>query len=223
MALLNATELASRLGVSRARVSQYVSEDKLRGCYIGDGRARRFDLEKVQAALQGRLDPGQMMGNGAGTRRALARLSDPADDRAMTAADWVDPGAARIQPETAPRRSDVQLERDDPDRYELARTQKAEEEVRMIRRKNAEAEGTFTLVAEVQRQVAMQMAQEIGEFEAVLRDGARQVADAMGVDFKKVRQILTDRWREHRAGRAAQLAQQAQTMGLTPDEQSEDI
>lgn len=215
MALLNATELASRLGVSRARVSQYVSEDKLRGCYIGDGRARRFDLAKVQAALQGRLDQGQMMGNGAGTRRALAQMAAGPDDVASAAAE------APLF--TAPRRSDGQLDREDPDRYELARTQKAEEEVRILRRKNAEAEGSYTLASEVQRQVAMQMAQEIGEFEAVLRDGARQVADAMGVDFKRVRQILTEKWRDHRASRAAQLAQQALSMGLTPDERSEDI
>ena len=67
------------------------------------------------------------------------------------------------------------------------------------------------------------MAQEIGEFEAVLRDGARQVADVLGVDFKTVRQILTDKWRGHRATRAAQLSAQAETMALSAAEKAKDI
>ena len=54
---LNTTELAARLAVSKARVSQYVSEGKLDGCYVGEGRARRFDLDKVATALGRRLHP----------------------------------------------------------------------------------------------------------------------------------------------------------------------
>ena len=68
---MNTTQLANELGISKGRVSQWVSEGKLDGCYTGDGRARRFDVEKVRAALQHRLDPGQLLGNGADTRRRL--------------------------------------------------------------------------------------------------------------------------------------------------------
>jgi hypothetical protein len=213
MAHVNATELATTLNVTKARVSQYVSEGKLAGCYTGEGRARRFDLVACAKALGRNLDKGQMLGNGAETRKALADLATGA-----MAGD-------RAPPPPAPpaRRSDVEMSQNDPDRYELARTQKAEEEARRLRRQNAEAEGTYALVSEVNRQVAQQMAQEIGEFEAVLRDGARQVADVLGVDFKTVRQILTDKWRGHRATRAAQLTAQAESMGLSPAEQAEDI
>lgn len=215
MGQVSASELAATLNVSKARVSQYVSEGKLAGCYSGDGRARRFDLAACQHALGRTLDKGQMMGNGAETRKALAEL----------AAGTVSTDRPKAKPEqpTPARRSDSELEPRDPDRYELARTQKAEEEARRLRRQNAEAEGSYALVSDVTRQVAQQMAQEIGEFEAVLRDGARQVADVLGVDFKTVRQILIDRWRAHRATRSAQLAAQAETMGLSPTEQAEDI
>ena len=57
---MNATQLATELGITKGRVSQYVSEGKLDGCFTGDGRARRFDVGKVRAALDQRLDPGQM-------------------------------------------------------------------------------------------------------------------------------------------------------------------
>lgn len=215
MGQVSASELAATLNVSKARVSQYVSEGKLAGCFSGDGRARRFDLVACQHALGRMLDKGQMMGNGAATRKALAEL---ASGKVST-----DRPKAQPEPVSPPRRSDSELEPKDPDRYELARTQKAEEETRRLRRLNAEAEGNYALVSEVNRQVAQQMAQEIGEFEAVLRDGARQVADVLGVDFKVVRQILTDRWRAHRGTRAAQMSAQAETMGLSSDEQAEDI
>lgn len=217
MGQVSASELADRLSVSKARVSQYVSEGKLAGCFTGDGRQRRFDLAACAHALGRTLDKGQLMGNGAETRRALAELAS-----GSVSSDRPKP-APPIPYPMMTGRADRELEPKDPDRYELARTQKAEEEARRLRRMNAQDEGTFALTSEVARQVAQQMAQEIGEFEAVMRDGARQVADVLGVDFKTVRQILTDRWRAHRATRAAQLVQQAETMGLSPEEQAEDI
>ncbi|PKP67930.1 MAG: hypothetical protein CVT83_07585, partial [Alphaproteobacteria bacterium HGW-Alphaproteobacteria-5] len=159
------------MGLSRARISQYVSEGKLDGCYSGEGRARRFDPGAVAKALGRRLDVAQMLGNGAETKRALATLQERGQDT----------------PAPAPKSRQIdggELVEKDPDRYELARTQKTEEEARKLRRLNAEAEGTFLLASEVERQIARQMAQEIAEFETVLRDGARRVADKLGVDFK---------------------------------------
>lgn len=221
MGQISATELAATLNVSKARVSQYVSEGKLAGCFTGDGRARRFDLAAVAHALGRTLDKGQLMGNGAETRKAIAELASGAvstDRPRVKAMPGQDLGSTVI-----PRRLDGELGQQDPDRYELARTQKAEEEARRLRRMNAEAEGAYVLVSEVNRQVAEQMAQEIGEVEAMLRDGARQIADVLGVDFKVVRQILTDRWRKHRATRATQLVAQAGQFALSDEEQAEDI
>lgn len=210
MTLINATALASALQVSPGRVSQYVSEGKLDGCYSGSGRARRFDLGKCVDALGKRLDRGQMMGNGAETRRAI---------------DAVKSGQADI-PSAAPRSPQsgaTELPHKDPDRYELARTQKAEEEARRLRRQNAEAEGTFVLASEVERQVAKVVAQEIAEVESVLREGARKVADNLGVDYKAVRQLLTETWRAHRSGRAEALAEDASLALKTDAEIAEDI
>jgi hypothetical protein len=207
---LTTTELADRLQVSKGRVSQYVSAGKLDGCYTGDGRARRFDLVKVCSALGKRLDMGQMMGNGAATKRAIAALQGGDDD----------PPAPR-QAETL--RDGAELPASDTGRYDLARTQKAEEEARKLRRQNLQEEGRYVLATEVERQVTKVLSQEIAEFEGVLRVAARAVADQMGVDFKVARKILIDTWRGHRAARAGVLEDQGKEVILTAAERDEDI
>lgn len=212
MTQINASSLAAALQVSPGRVSQYVSEGKLDGCYSGAGRARRFDLAKCVEALGRKLDRGQMMGNGADTRRALdaVNASQAEPKKAPAPTKELPSGASELLPK-------------DPDRYELARTQKAEEEARRLRRLNAEAEGTFVLASEVERQVAKVMAQEIAEVESVLREAARKVADSLGVDYKSVRQLLTETWRAHRSGRSEVLADVAAQARKTEDESAEDI
>lgn len=221
---MNATQLAERLGVSKARISQYVSSGKLAGCYSGDGRSRTFDEAKVFAALGKALDPGQMMGNGAQTRAKIRELQS----KAITA-DLEDAGPVQFSPRQQagvhePRqRSDGMLPATDADRYELARIQKAEEEARRLRRQNAQEEGLYVLASEVERHVGRLLAQEVSEFETVLRDAARAVADAMGVDFRSVRKVLVDTWRDHRRGRSTHLAEAADAAGLSEIEEEEDI
>jgi len=207
MTMLRATELASKLSVSKGRVSQYVAEGKLDGCYHGEGRARRFDLGKCIEALGRRLDQGQLMGNGAGTRRAIGDIAAGVEGTGQEAG----PSEAR------------QLRDNDPDRYELARTLKAEEEARRLRRQNLEAEGTFILAAEARRQAARQIGQEIAEIETMLRDGARRVADVTGTDYRQVRQILMETWRAHRGVRSEALSQQARVAPLSAPEAEADV
>ena len=209
MTQLSASELASELGVSRGRVSQYVAEGKLEGCYAGSGRSRRFDLEKTARALGKRLDAGQLMGNGAGTRRALRELEPAAS---QTARDLP------LRPAEG-----AELPPGDADRYELARTQKAEEEARRLRRMNAEAEGRYVLTSEVELQVGRLIGQEVSEFETVLREGARRIADRLGVDFLEARSELVAAWRDHRAGRSTDLQAQAEAAVKSAAETEQDI
>jgi hypothetical protein len=203
MAELNTTELAARLAVSKARISQYVAEGKLEGCYSGDGRNRRFDFDKVASALGRRLHPGQMMGNGAATRAALRDLDAPA-------------------PEPRPK-ADSTLPLADADRYEMARTLKAEEEARRLRRQNMAEEGTWVLAEDVQRNTARALSQEIAQIETMLRDSARAVADEFGLDFRSVRKVLMDRWREYRSARADTLAENARGASMTDREREADV
>lgn len=202
---LNATELALKLDVSKARISQYVSSGKLDGCYVGDGRARRFDLGLVAAALGKNLDLGQMTGNGLHTRRAL---------RAVMGND---------APSAPPRRPDGELSRADPDRLELATLQIKEEEARRRRRDNERDEGRWVLAQEVERHTARAMAQEVARFELVLRDGARLIADRLGVDYRTARAALMETWRDHRGRRAPQLADAAGDAAMTDDEREANV
>lgn len=210
--MLTGSELAARLDVSKGRVSQWKSEGKLEGCYTGEGRSLRYDLEKACAALGRRLDQGQMIGNGAATRRALAQVQ-LTDSRPV----------ASGKPPQARSQQDGRLRDDDDDAYQLARTQQAQEQARRLRMQNQQAEGIFVLASETERQVARLMAQEVAEFEAVLRGAAREVADRLGVDSRKVRQILTDAWRSHRATRTSQLQAQADGATMTDAEIEADV
>ena len=198
------TELAKHLQLTKGRISQYVSEGKLDGCFQGSGRQRRFDLHKSMAALGKRLDPGQMMGNGADTKKIIQTQADPSS---------VDPSQ---------KVKSVDFD-DGPDRYSLARTLKTEEEARRLRRMNAEQEGAYVLASEVRRATQKLIAQEVAEFESVLRDGARQIADELGVDYKKTRQILIDQWRQHRTRRAAVLRETAEDADYSDVETKNDI
>lgn len=227
MTLLNSGDLAKALNVSKGRVSQYVSEGKLAGCYSGDGRARRFDLAKAAAALGRQLHPGQMMGNGAQTRAAIRTVVTTTEPRPgegqLGRMVGVDVGLDGDDDDEAiipakPLREGGALGNRDTDRYELARIQKVEEEARRLRRQNAEAEGIYVLASEVERQVARMLSQEIAEVESVLRDGSRRVADTLGVDFKKVRQLMLEQWRSHRAKRTEVLQGQADAAEMSPDE-----
>lgn len=191
MTLLSTTDLAGALGLSKGRISQFVSAGKLEGCYRGEGRARRFDLLKVSEALGRNLDRGQMLGNGAATRRAIEK---------------VQAGGENVSKQEFPAGAQG-LQANDPTGYDLARMQIAMEDARRKRRDNEVAEGTYVLASEIELQVARAIGQEIKQFEGVLRDGARRIADELGVDFLKARQLLVEVFRGHRSARSSDLAE----------------
>lgn len=215
MSTLNTTDLAKELKLTKGRISQYVAQGKLAGCYSGDGRARRFDLAAVLQALGRKLDQGQMLGNGASTRKAIAALQmrdDPDDDDIPVTKLVHSAGAGATA-----------LEPNDNDRYILSRALKMEQEARRLQRNNAVEEGTLVLAGEAARQTARLVAQEVSEFENALREGARLVADKMGVDYKTVRQHLLTVWREHRAKRSTVMLDAADSAQLTDAEREADI
>ncbi|ODM46141.1 hypothetical protein A9320_27015 [Ruegeria sp. PBVC088] len=209
MSGLTATQLATKLDLSKGRISQLVTEGKLDGCYKGDGRSRRFDLAACANALNRKLDPGQLMGNGARTRQALREIEET--------------DSPTEAPQDVPERDSAPLRTTDQARYEMARTLKAEEEARKLRRLNAQDDGTLVLAEQAGREARRALAAELAQFENVLRNAARAVADKMGVDFKTARQIMIDVWREHRSARAQQLDQEAEAAEMVPEEQDADF
>lgn len=204
---MNANELAAALNLSKSRISQLVSAGTLDGAWTGKGRRRVFDPHKAAALLDRKLDAGQQLGNGAAAEAAR---------RDLLSGDRSEPAAK------APKES-AQLPPEDDDRYKLARTLKAEEEARRLRRQNLEDEGRYVLADSAARETRRLMAAEIAGFEGVIRDAARAVADELGVGFKEVRAILRASWRAHRATRSAALAHEAEGAAIAEPERAEDI
>ena len=214
---LRAAEVADKLGVTPGRISQLVSQGKLDGCYTGEGRDRRFDLERVADALNKRLDPGQMMGNGRATKRRIAEVAK------VSGQVEADAGAEDAGDDSPTKKDGRPLSPEDPDRYELAKIVQAEENARRLRRQNAVEEGRFVLASEVSRNVARAIAKEVAEVESYIRDAARRVADEMGVDFRTARKLMVDVWRAHRGTRAEAAAEAAQAARMTDEERAADI
>jgi len=105
----------------------------------------------------------------------------------------------------------------------MARIELAEEQARKAKRQNAEAEGLYVLRSSVEMQVVRQIAQEVAQVDTMLREGAMRVADDLGVDYKRVRQVLLQCWREHRTSRSSAAARVTEIATLTDAEADEDI
>lgn len=212
MNTVNATELARQLNVSKARVSQYVAEGKLDGCFTGEKGARRFDLAAVLQRLNRTLDAGQMLGNGATTKKAIRALIVEGGDE-----DGDDAPAAAVA-KVAALKTDGSLPEGGADHYEMARTLKVQQEARKLLMENELRNGTLVLASEAARQAQRMLAQEIAQFEQFLREAARQQADKLGHDYKALRQVLMEAWRSHRAARTEQLQAEAEIASLTEAE-----
>lgn len=71
--ILQKGQFAKSIGVSPARVSQYIAEGKIFGAaLVGDGREQRINATIARDQLRARLDPAQMTGNGLTTRLAMS-------------------------------------------------------------------------------------------------------------------------------------------------------
>lgn len=211
--MITASELARTLGISRQRVRQYVQAGKLDGCFSGDGSLRRFDLAKSAEALGKRLDPGQLMGNGAATKAVLNKIQTK---DSLPAKPLTEP---KLNSEQGSEPTSVP----DPESYESWRTEKAKEETRRLRRQNAEAEGHYVLASAVAQATAKLISREISEFQMALDRGARIAADKLGVDYRTLRMIMRDSLRDHRTDRAVDLHVEAENSTMSEMEQAEDI
>ncbi|MFN3646249.1 MAG: excisionase family DNA-binding protein [Gemmobacter sp.] len=201
---LSTTDLAAELGVSKGRVSQWVSEGKLRGTFTGDGRARRFDLAAVQVALNRSLDVAQALGNGRQTLERIGAISAP-------------PPPADDADDTAGMDADIKR------RYDIARAMRIEEQARAARYDNDQREATLVLASEVQAQVLAQIGQELAQIDGFLRQVSVELAEALGAQRQQVRAILNAAWRRHRGERAAAAAMRADAAKLTAAEQEADF
>ena len=198
---MNATaaEVARRLHISAARVSQLTKDGTLGGCFTGEGRGRRYDLAKVANKLNKSLDRGQSLGNGRRRKQAAEAILKEQGE--------------------LPTNS----EPDAGDTYEVHQTAFAKERARKAARENAEYDDRFVLASEVAAQVRSALAQEIEQFASVEADQAQAIADEFGLNPREVRRIMRDISRSARAKRQSALEAGAQEATRTKEEEAADF
>lgn len=197
---VRASDLAAALGITKGRVSQLVAEGRLDGCFTGEGRDRRFDLERAAQALDRRLDPSQTLGNGAAAfaarRAVLGEGPEPA-------------------PEPTPRA-------DDPlTRLAAARAENAELDARRKRREEMLAAGRYVLADEVARAQAAAVARALDALERHHLEAVRRLAEAAGHDIRTALAEARDAWRDQRRRLSADFAAAADAATHTEAERAE--
>ncbi|WP_068312769.1 hypothetical protein [Polycladidibacter hongkongensis] len=231
--LMKKGAFAIAAGVSAGRVSQWISEGKISGeAIVGEGRSAQIDVAIAVRQLQARLDSGQMMGNGIGTR--LSSLSDAAAAKPSPETDLpASPGPAIASehspaPPAAPvSTTTTQIERDEAEAAALARDIKAEQ-LKKIQRENAQAEEAKRL-AEGQLMPVGAAIKTMGEMTraiiAAYDGGVRQLASLLApnlsnMDARELEHLLTREFKKLRVEAAKRLNAQAKGAPPLMDETS---
>lgn len=202
------TELATEFNVTKGRVSQWVAEGKLNGCYEGDGRDRRFDVAKCAAALGMNRDLGQSIGNGMDVTRRIAAINAAGEP------GEIDLGELEENPPDDEPQAWVDL-------AAKARVITERERAREALRKSAAAAGRFVLKSEVAAAVSGQISRLIGEIERTFfREVAAALADELGIETAQAKAILQRTWREHRATAASNAMDEAEAAGPSEAEEA---
>ncbi|MFL9824361.1 hypothetical protein [Rhodoplanes sp. SY1] len=199
---------AQLIGVSAGRVSQYIREGKLDGAaLVGEGRGAGIRVAVAQEQLRRRLDIGQRLGNGIGTR-----LAPPAAATDATAAPAdVLPFAAPPAPPTAPVGSAV-----DPidERIRQAKLEGIERENRKRAEEEAARAGRYVLADQTRAEMVRLARDMLTVFEGALVDLATAIAARHQLQQRDVLHALRAEFRTIRAKAAA--AARARAAELPP-------
>lgn len=204
-AVVSKSEFARLIGVSAARVSQYIGEEKISGdALVGEGRNARIRVEMAKAQLRQHLDIGQRLGNGLDTRLdAALPLAPPATDPA--------PGAPPAA--SAPAVDPVE------DKLKRAKLEAAERANREAAIKEAASAGRYVLADAMRRELGRAQAQTIAWFEGVLTELANAVASKHAIPQRDVLHLLRNEFRAARERGAAKFQAAAESMpALVNDE-----
>lgn len=191
--LATKTEFAAICGVSKARVSQWIKEGKIgAGELDGQGRAAKIKVDAAIGKLKLRLDPGQRIGNGLGTRLA--------------------PGS----PDVGDSENDV-LDR----RLKAARLQTAEAQNRKMQEDEKVRKGIYVRATEASEEAAHLTNNIVQAFEQAIVEWATETAALHQLPQRDVVHLAHKRIREARAKIAASLASQAAALPALVEEEPE--
>ncbi len=198
---LSKGEFAQLIRVTPGRVSQYISEGKLSGEALdGEGRRAKIRVQPALAQLRMKLDIGQMMGNGLGTRLQQPPAAPPHPAGSELP---FQPGPPQRSPAAWPPPEDTGPTVEDQLKQEKLL------QARITSRKATEEEekrkGRFTETAAVKAEMNQMAGKLLDIFEGSLPDFANAVAGKFKVPSRDVLHLLRGEFREIRA-KAAKAA-----------------
>lgn len=172
-AVLPKGEFAALIGVSAARVSQYISEGKIGpDALVGKGRGARILVDVARRQIGARRDPSQSLGNG-----LMTRLEEPA----------APPMSPVGEPPLRVDSLDEQFKREKLRGAQIANRKAAEEE--------ESRKGRFTETADVRREMGRLAASMVQAFDGSLAEMAADVAGQFGMPARDVEHVLRLRFR----------------------------
>jgi hypothetical protein len=213
-------EFAARLGVSAARVSQFVSEKKIHGpALVGSGRKARINVAVALAQLDKNLDISQRTG-----MNAKAKL-----DAGKPAASAVKPSPAAIAASTPSGAiSEPHPRGDDDDDYpgpveEQIKRQRLEQ----ISLANAKAReeasarsGRFVRADDARREAGRISGRLLTIFDAAIVEFSNAIAAAPPTSSRAALRLLRSTWRGIRVRQASAIGAEAQALpALLEDEE----
>jgi hypothetical protein len=204
-AVVSKGKFAELLGVSAARVSQYLSEGKIKADALeGEGRNAKIRVELAKAQLRGELDIGQRFGNGIGTRLdpvlplTPAPIDQPAAPMAaLPAAPTPDPIEAALK------------------RAKLEQAERANREAAM---KEAAATGRYVPADDMRRELGRALREQVIIFEGMLTEFANAIASRCQIPQRDVLHVLRNEFRAGRERAAARSRSDAESKPALVDD-----
>lgn len=202
---MSKSEFAASIGVSAARVSQYIKEGKIdSAALVGEGRSARIRVDVARDQLRRSLDLSQMTGNGLKTNLGGSPSPTSRADAPSLLSDRDDEASRFDQ------------------RMRLEKLEQAQMQTRKMRAEEQARSGRYVLAADADASMARLAARIVSVFEGGLPDLAASIAERFEVPVRDVTHLLHRDIKELRT-RAAQAAQEqlGKVMLLVADESDE--
>ena len=210
--IVSKSEFARLINANPSRITEYIDKGKIGpDAIVGEGRTARIRVELAKAHLRVRLDSGQRLGNGLGTKLAPER-AEPT--RLPTSASIVggtsSPFDGLDADEVGDDALDAEIKREKLVQLQRANRKGAEDE--------AAAQGRFTETLAARRQMGIVAVQTMRVFEGAVPEMATTIASRFAIEERDVLQVLSDLFRTIRAQAAEKARISAEVLPrLVPD------
>lgn len=211
--IVSKSQYALLKNVSPARVSQWISENKIEAdALIGAGRGAKIDVRKADAYLRKNLDIGQRFGNGLSTRLSEQPPAAEAPQESKAESEGVPPTISPVLPADP---IEEQIKREKLEGLQRDNRRRAEDE--------AARGGRYTLSETSSSQMAKIASQMLAIQEGSLSETAAVLASKFQIQQRDVLHLLRTEFRAMRLRAAAMLKTAAETFPAMIEDEIEPI